>query len=509
MQKDLDPIIDKAAKRILSVCTDLLVSNREISKIAKWHDIQQQNLLPKSLLIGFVEEFRPTASIAFLTKYCEMSSAYYASCAKGFFVDIKKRSKKIKKIQPVLIGDPVEGDDIKSRRRSSFSSFFGGAKPSSVEVKTTQNAPLSNSSSSSSSSSASSFGAHDVNIDGLRQFIDIPFDCSVLLVELLRRESSFFKDFFGESYIRRKTLLTKIFAKCFSIIKANLKEIIHDNMNALDSLKMMSKVTEIEVQVASMSDLSAPTQWLNEIQNCLFEDFKRLIRRQIESLLSYSELKLSLSSGELRHHFVVKRFANFMKAALEILKTFQRPWDIVQVELKKLEHSFYTWMAKISGYIKDRREGLIFQINNYDLVIETCSEVAGADFMASLQFKFDPLVEKYLKFEMERYFYDLLVITKNGEASQVEPTKVSEINSKVASSVRAIMETFKSTTFTDFSNFTVSEQIRLKFGKETVRLYAQYLEIYDSKFGKLILNEGDCSPAELELIEKIVNEGLK
>ena len=78
-----------------------------------------------------------------------------------------------------------------------------------------------------------------------------------------------------------------------------------------------------------------------------------------------------------------------MKSSLELLKTFERPWEIVQVELKKLERAFYNWMTKISNYIKDRREAIIFQINNYDLVIESCSSLAGADFMASLQFKFD------------------------------------------------------------------------------------------------------------------------
>lgn len=500
MQKDLDPLIDRAVKRILSTCTDLLIFNREMNKMVKWHDIQQQNLLPKSELISFVEENRPAAASTFIGKYCEMSSSYYSSCAKGFFETIKRREKKTKKVQPVLIGDPIEGDDIKSRRRSSFGSFF-------TSTNTNDLKSAKESSFSSSSSSSTSLGP--LEEIGQQKFEGIPFETANLLIELLKRECSFFKQFFGSSYVRRKSLLTKIFSKCFSIIKTNLKEIVHENCNALESLKMMSEVTTLEVQVVSLSDLSTPTQWLNEIQNFLFEDFKRLLRKQFESLSNYSELKTCLSSGEVRHHFVVKRFANFMKSSLEIMKTFQRPWEIIQVELKKLEHYFYNWMSKICGYLKDRREAFLFQINNFDLVIETCFSVAGADFMASLQFKFDPCVDKFIKLEQEKYFYDLITViksTSSSETNKINRSTFSSINSKIMESFKAILETFKSSTFTDFSNFAVSELLRQKFADETIGLYKKYLEVYNEKFGGI---EEGIEPIELNIIENLISESMK
>lgn len=487
MQKDLDPLIDKSVKRILATCTELLISNREMNKMSKWHDIQQQNLLPKSELIWFVEEQRPSAASSFISKYCEMSSSYYASCAKGFFENLKREEKKIKfeHVQPVLIGDPIEGDDIKSRRRSSLASLFTRS----------HNEPAKMSSSSSSSGEETSES---------RKFIDIPFDAANLLIELLKRESSFFKEFFGSTaYVRRKTVLMKIFSKSFSIIKTNLKDKICENLDAIETLKMMSELTNLEVQVISFTEFaSTPTQWLNEIQGCLFEDFKRLIKKQIESLKNYSELKISLTSGELRHHFVVKRFSNFMKRSLEILKTFQRPWDILQVELKKLEHSFYGWMMKVSGYLKDNREALVFQINNFDLVMETCSPVAGIDFMTSLKFKFDHLIDKFIKYEQERYFYDLVVIIKSTKSSDAQSqaqiqSQISDINSKLLSSIKAVAESFKSSTFIDFSSLKVSEIALKKFEEEAIALYKQYSEI-----------QGEKDNVEMETVENILKEML-
>ena len=495
MQKELEPIVDKAVKRILSHCTELLVNSNNREALMKLHEIQQMNLLPQAELIEFVEENRPTAASSFIGKYCELSSAYYASCAKGFFEDLKLNNKQILKRnrnKTVLIGDPIEGDDLKSRRRSAFSTFFMSSKNRNGENSSAPSSPTS---------------PYEEDPSGaLSQFCDIPYNSANLLIELLRRESAFFKEFFGSSYVRRKASLSKIFAKCFGIIKANLKEIIHENSNCLDSIKMMSEVTNLEVQVVSMSDLSSPTQWLNEIQNCLFEDFKRLLKKHLESLTNYPELKTSLSSGELRHHFVVKRFANFMKSALEILKTFQRPWEIVQVELKKLERAFYIWMAKISNYMKDRREAIIFQINNFDLVVESCSPLAGADFLASLHFKFDPLLDKFIQLEQEKYFYNLLLLLQNPNSVQV--STCSEINLKTRQALKSIVGAFNSSTFADFANFSVSEVVRQKFAKETLQNYSKYLDLYDEKFGKFELKEGEVEPVELDFIEKILFDSI-
>ena len=458
MQKELDPLIDGAVKKIIVNCTELLTSsNREMNKImTKWHEIQQLNLLPKSELICFVEDQRPSATSSFIGKYCEISSAYYASCAKGFFEELKQQKQKQKEhLQTVLIGDPIEGDlRSKIKRRSSLSLFFSTSKD---------------------------LNDDSIDYDSIDSVdSEIPFNAANLLIELLKREISFFKEFFGggSNYLKRRTNLTKIFLKCFSIIKTNLKEkIICENFDSIELLKMMSELTNLEVKVISLNDLSTtttPMQWLNEIQNLIFEEIKKSIKKQIESLKNYSELKTSLNSSELRHHFVVKRFSNFMKNSLEILKTFKKPWEIIHFELKKLENSFYGWIIKISGYLKDKRESLIFQINNFDLVIQNCSSVAGVEFMTSLKFKFDHLIEKLIKFDHEKYFYDLILITNTTKTK--DNIAIIDINDKLLSSFKAVSETFKSSTFTDFSNLKVSEIVLKKFEIETISLYKKYLE---------------------------------
>lgn len=528
MQKDLDPLIDKSVKKILSSCTELLVNNRDMVKMTNWHDIQQQNLIPKSDLIVFVEENRASAGSNFIGKYFDLSSTYYAACSKKFFIQIESQKRK-KLISPVLIGDPIEGDDSQSkfRRRSStinLNSLFFSTSIKSPIVENEELPSQSHSQSNSQFHSQSHSQSHSqcqsqsksqfTNVT--EEFSDIPFEAANLLIELLKRESSFFKEFFGFAYVRRKNILTKIFSKCFSIIKNNLKEIIYENNNCNTSLKMMSEMTNLELKVVSFSDLSTPTQWLNEIQSLIYENFKRLLKKQIESLSNYPELKIQLSSGEIRHHYVVKRFAIFMKTNLKILQTFQRPWDIIQVDLKKLENEFYNWMIKISSYLKDKRESLLFQINNLDLIIETCSSVAGADFLASLHFKFDSFVDKFIKLEQEKYFSDLFIVirTETDDETVIEDdnvkssTVISKINSTIPDTFKAVAEAFKFSTFTDFSSLEVSQKIRERFAGETLELYTKYFDFYDRKFGKNGLNEGVTCPIDVDEIKKILYKSL-
>lgn len=63
------------------------------------------------------------------------------------------------------------------------------------------------------------------------------------------------------------------------------------------------------------------------------------------------------------------------------------------------------------------------------------------------------------------------------------------------------MESFNSSTFTDFSNLKVSELIRQKFAEETISLYKKYLKICNEQ-------EIEIKPISLEEIENILETNL-
>jgi hypothetical protein len=478
MGKELDPIIDKSVKRILHSCSELLVNQKDLNKMANWHDIQQQNLLPKSELLTFVEENRPAAASSFIAKYCDLSSSYYASCAKGFFVQIEGEHRVKPPQMTVLIGE-VTGNGSGRRASSSFGSIFG---------------------SSTRKSSTNSVSSDSCNEN---QHSDIPFEAISLLIELVKREGNFLKEFFGP---RRLSLLPKIFSKCHGIIKSGLKGIISENGDPFESLKMIGQLTSLEVKIMSISEF--PTIWINEIQNILFENFKKLLRKQIVSLDNYPELKTTLSSSELLNHFVVKRFSNFMKNCLLILKNdFSRPFSSCDIELKRLENAFFNWIGKICNYIKDKRESIVFQLNNLDFVMESCRSIAGVDFLTSLKYRTDGLLKKFIKMEQEKYFSDLFLVLSSESDVDIDFSKLSKINSHIPNTIKAVSEAFNHSSFVEFSSLSVSETVRRRFAEETIALYGKYFEFYDlHQKSKDVEGEEIVDPLKPEDVERILFE---
>ena len=140
--------------------------------------------------MNLLKKNRPTAASNFISKYCELSSSYYASCAKGFFEDLRQNSKHILKKnklnRPALIGDPIEGDDLKVRRRSSFTSFFISAKA--------RNNGTSSDLVQNGSVPSSPINSNEDSNGIINEFCDIPYNAASLLIELLRRESTFSKN---------------------------------------------------------------------------------------------------------------------------------------------------------------------------------------------------------------------------------------------------------------------------------------------------------------------------
>lgn len=264
------------------------------------------------------------------------------------------------------------------------------------------------------------------------------------------------------------------------------------------ALKLMAELNVLEVEAVDAFDIPTPSQWLSEIQTLVFEDFKRQLRKQIESLQVFPELKTTLTSSELHHHYVSKRFALLMLSCLQTLASFQRPWDLVLVELKKLEQAFFDWATKVATYLRDREEAFVFLVNNYDLVARICGPLAGADFAASLKFKFEAQIDRLVQVHLEKFLPELKARTLN-----------HQICSQMAMKLKTAAMTLKELSFTLFSNVEVGQQYREHISQEAVKQYTHFIDIYDRNYGKTKLeSESEQPPPDLQTAKGILTVNL-
>ena len=189
MTKELDPSVDKAVKRIVNKCSELLQTRRDQ---AEWLDLLHEDIVSQSKFIRFVEEARPAALNAFFTKYSETASIFYYSCIKGYFSQLPVT---VPKTAPLLIGTALNenGQPIGSltRRLSNFSLF-------SASTGKADSQPASPKSQS------------------------VPVEFCRLLLRLFSDELEFYKILLENGYVKRKAYLTKALSKSFAYGKVQL-----------------------------------------------------------------------------------------------------------------------------------------------------------------------------------------------------------------------------------------------------------------------------------------------
>ncbi len=183
MTKELDPSVDKAVKRIVNKCSELLQPTKEQ---VEWLDLLHEDIIVQSKFINFVEEARPAALNAFFTKYADTASAFYYSCVKGYFSQLPVITSKP---TPILIGTALNenGQPLGglTRRLSNFSLFSSNSKTDNLLPTSPKSQP-------------------------------VPVEFCRLLLRLFSDELHFYKMLLENGHVKRKSFLTKAFAKSFA-----------------------------------------------------------------------------------------------------------------------------------------------------------------------------------------------------------------------------------------------------------------------------------------------------
>lgn len=190
MAKDLDPPVDKAVRKIVSKCSELLTIRKDN---ADWLDILHEDILDKSKFIRFAEEARPTALNIFFSKYADLAGSFYYANVKGYFSQMRLAPHRPRDV--ILIGTAVDENGLPlggiTRKLSNLSIFSTTTTPTTT---TPRPEPQPDS----------------------PTIRPVPVDFSRLLLQLFAEEFRFFKTLLESGHVKRKSSLIKAFSKPFA-----------------------------------------------------------------------------------------------------------------------------------------------------------------------------------------------------------------------------------------------------------------------------------------------------
>ncbi|KAI6191229.1 Vacuolar protein sorting-associated protein 52-like protein [Aphelenchoides bicaudatus] len=191
------------------------------------------------------------------------------------------------------------------------------------------------------------------------QFESIFRSIQYALVDHCSHEFLFLCDFFivdGQSAV---DLFTQVMGKSIAQLLKSIEERIATNWDAISLFLCICLCTKYSELMAERCVVSIDTYWQTVAKN-LWTRFEIIMNMHNESVRAMDPRKAQ-PAVDTRPHYVVRRYAELTCALLVTQLTKQ------QQEIEGL-------LNKLSMQLKKKKERLVFQINNYDIILTVLDE---------------------------------------------------------------------------------------------------------------------------------------
>lgn len=224
-----------------------------------------------------------------------------------------------------------------------------------------------------------------------------------------------------------------------------------------------------------------------QLLGCFWPRFNEIIKLNAASIDMADPSKLP--AADSRPHFIVRRYAEFSGALLE-LNEGENAFDQIASGLSLLRQEVANFILRMAAVFPQRREQLIFLINNYDMMMGVYSERTNAkseemeEFEQLLQIR----IREFAEEELSASFGGMMSFVKDTEhaleRAKGNPSAVRVDQNRVQTLIRSFNKEWKPAimtiegnimkTFTNFKNGTAILQTTLT---QLVVIYERFLAI--------------------------------
>ena len=123
---------------------------------------------------------------------------------------------------------------------------------------------------------------------------------------------------------------------------------------------------------------------------------------------------------DLRPHYVTRRYAEFSTAFISINEKF--PETNLNAILLDMEQEIGNFIIKMASSFQQRKEQLIFVINNYDIILSILSEKTSGESQEAEYFRvqYSARTTEYVEEILQPHFGDLIKLVKEAESQKSE-----------------------------------------------------------------------------------------
>lgn len=294
------------------------------------------------------------------------------------------------------------------------------------------------------------------------------------------REYVFLSEFFMVQGQAADELFHQVMGKTLHLLQGNVEEYVNSSYDCI-ALFLCAHLTERFRGMCEKKGVASLNRYWSTILALIWPKLQKIIQMNVASVRDCDPQKMK--NLDLRPHFVIRRYAELSAAFVSI--NSQTNDESFHSLLSQLHTEIDLFIQRMSAVFPQKKERLIFAINNYDLILSVMGEKShnieskdSEDFRA----KFNAKTADYVEEILNPHFGDLIRFCEevSGDESKFLEPKAKAIVLAFNNKWKSALDQLNQEVLGSFPNFKNGTNILQQALTQFVQYYHTFHKIMSS-----------------------------
>ena len=236
------------------------------------------------------------------------------------------------------------------------------------------------------------------------------------LMENACREYLFLCEFFMVDNSAAMDLFTMVFGKTLHLVQKNVGEWASASFDSIALFLCLHLAHKFRFMSREKGVHCLEGYW-DSINSQLWPRLQQVIRLNVQSIRDCDPTKMKIL--DLRPHYVTRRYAEFSASFIGVNEAASNlsPESKLVSLLSSMTVEIESFILRMSAGLRDRKQQLIFMINNYDIILSILQEKTSGESNEAGNFRqqFTSRSNEYVEEILRPHFGELLSFVKDAE----------------------------------------------------------------------------------------------
>jgi len=296
------------------------------------------------------------------------------------------------------------------------------------------------------------------------------------------REYLFLCDFFLVTGNSARELFTAVMGKVVTLFGKHMESYVVTCYDAIAMFLCIHIIHRYKI-IMLKREVPALEKYWNALLDLLWPRFQQLVDLNAQSIRDTDPQKLG--SIDVRPHYITRRYAEFSAAINSLNESF--PDERVSKSLGVLQTEVENFVLRRAAEFVNRKEQLIFLINNYDMMLQVLSERTAEDSKETESFQqlLNARTQEYVEEVLSPYFGGMVSFVKETESvlergsslQRINEDKIEHIVRGFAADWKRAIESINQEVMRCFSNFRTGTSILQNALAQLIQYYHRFQKI--------------------------------